>query len=1211
VILKRVAMSGFKSFADRVEFDFAPGVTCIVGPNGCGKSNVVDAFKWVLGEQSARSLRGRQMLDMIFNGSTSRKSSSMAQVDLVFGNRDRALPIDRDEVTITRKLFRSGESEYLICMEPARLRDIRELFMDTGVGTHAYAVIEQGKVDLMLHASPTERRVIFEEAAGISKYRARKKEAERKLERTQQNLLRVADIIEEVEKRLRSVKLQAGKARNFQEYDARLRELRASFAMAEYHRFTQSLITIQAEVDASTQEGTRLRTAIDGGERQAVALNGEIDGLTERIAACDSRLVTLRSELSTNEERRSAAEKRIDEQRVALQRAEQRHAVEQQRCAEHQAELNAVQEQALALQQETHALNEQIGTLSNREQELDRAVTQTRAILEDERAGVFDMVRRTTQLHNEITSLSRHCETLADQKGRLSERGAAITDELEQVISRRGELERKAAEVSQLIERETAKLEEKKLEARRVDGERAEYSEKLAAAKEARSGLASRQQVLQDLQERMEGVGAGTRLILDRKLLDHAAARDGVIGLVADQFETDVARAHIVEAAVGEHDQHLVVRDSRAFLTDAALWRDLPERTTIICLDRLAAANGGAQADFAAPDAAIGEREVRDFSALPGYVAPAKSFVRYPAELEPLADALLGKTIVVDLLPNALAMARADHAGHRFVTLDGEVVECDGRIRIGPPRTSAALISRRTELRSIDDQLAEVEATIEELADALNRSSAQNLHLEQVQQELRTSIYELHTARVETKAALENVAEAIRRLTFEQPLVASEVASIEQELADAAAKSSENKDSLAQLTQASREREAHIERLQGKIADLIAQRDGVAEELTQARVAAGKLLEKRSAAAETINALRRSLRAAEEGVEAAASEAGDCRARIAESQRVIAAAAQRLEELQTEVTSVETAGVELRGERDDLRRQVGALAEQVRTLRVELESAEQQLHERQMALQEARIHRDELVARVREELALELAELYGRYEHADQNWEAVENEIAELKLKIQRLGNINLDAIAELTELEEREAFLTSQRNDLDESRRQLDALIAQLNEECQKRFTAAFEAIRDNFRDLFRKLFGGGKADIILENPDDPLESGIEILARPPGKELQSITLMSGGEKSMTAIALLMSIFRSRPSPFAILDEVDAALDEANNERFNGIVQEFLDRSQFIIITHSKRTMGIGDQMYGVTMQEPGVSTRVSVKFEQAEDLARSTAVA
>ncbi len=1194
MLLKRITMSGFKSFADKVEFEFSPGVTAIVGPNGCGKSNVVDSFKWVLGEQSARSLRGRQMTDMIFNGASNRKSASMAQVDLVFDNTDRTLPIDRDEVSVSRKLYRSGESEYMVCKEPGRLKDIREMFMDTGIGTNAYAIIEQGKVESLLHSSATERRIIFEEAAGISKYRARKREAERKLGRTEQNLLRVADIIEEVEKRLRSVKLQAGKARNFKEYEARYRELRASFSMAEYHRFSEEILEIQGKVDGKRAETVEIRQNIENGENESVRLNAQAESLAEEIANCDGRLVRVRAEVTANEERSAAAEMRIEEQEINLQRAEGRLAQEKARYQEQCNELDEVQEQAQSLQRATQEQNDRIDKLSRQDQELVREITQTQATLEDEKAGIFDLVRRTSQLHNEINSLAKHAESLKDQKGRLSERGAAIVGELEGEVTRRAALEAKLAEVEELIAEETTLLEEKKEAARQIDAQRAELTEKLATEKEDRSALRSRRQVLADLQKRREGIGAGARQILDQRILDEEGtlSLSTVLGLVADQFETDLPRAKIVEAAIGENDQQLVVADSKAFLADPQLVANLPERTTIICLDRLSPVG-----------------EVQDFSDQPGFVSTGKRFVRYAENIELLADNLLGKTVVVDTLSNALEMARNDDNGCRFVTLNGEVVEPSGQIRLGPPESHAGLISRQTELRTIDEQLHAIEQKIGELADELNRRSAQTTQLEKVQQELRTSIYELHTAKVETNAILNNVNEAIRRLTAEQPLIADEVASIEHELDEAARRVSDNKESASELEQTSVVREQNVVKFQEKIDELTQKRASVVEELTQTRVAVGQLMEKRTAAAETINALRRGIRAAEEGVEAADREMSDCRLRIAESEQAVTDCQEKLASLRQDVERVEAEAAELRSQREELRTQILNLSEQVRKFRTNLEEAERQLHERQMTLHEAGIHRDELESRVREELGMELAELYNSYEHDEQNWQEVESEIAELKQKMGRLGNINLDAIQEQEELEERQVFLTSQRDDLDESRKQLDNLIEQLNEESRKRFTDVFFAIRDNFRELFRKLFGGGKADIILEDPTDILETGIEILARPPGKEQQSITLMSGGEKSMTAIALLMSIFRSRPSPFAILDEVDAALDEANNERFNGIIREFLDRSQFIVISHSKRTMSIADQMYGVTMQEPGISTRVSVKFEQVDDVSSAVA--
>ena len=1183
--LKRIVMSGFKSFADRVEFDFPPGVTCIVGPNGCGKSNVVDAFKWVLGEQSARSLRGRQMLDMIFNGSTGRKAAGFAQVDLVFDNTDKTLPIERDEVTVTRKLFRSGESEYLISREPARLRDIRELFMDTGVGSNAYAVIEQGKVDLVLHASPADRRAILEEAAGISKYKARKKEAMRKLDRCEQNLLRAADVIEEVERRLRSVKLQAGKARNFKQYDARLRELRAGYSMAEYHKLSEAIATASRQVQTGAGQVADLRGAIERTESESAQLSVERDRLSGQLGEREHDVSRVQSELAGQRERLEAATSRVGEQQEHLRQAQLRNRQQTERAARQDEELQSGCTQLASLEARIEKQHQEVESLCDKERQLARESARVQALLDDEKAGVIDLVRRSAQLHNEITALTRHSDALTDQRGRLHQRDAVITSELSSLIERKEALRAKQREVESLVEKETRRLEEKKQVAHRIDSDHARLVERLGDEKERRSALRSRRQVLQDLQNKMEGVGAGARRILDRKLQGRDGAIDVVIGLVADLFETDIARAHIVEAAIGEHDQHLVVSDSRAFFADADLSANLPERTTVICLDRLGPVIN-----------------VRDFSDQPGFVAPLIDFVRYDAPMDLLARNLLAKTIVVDTLQSALAMAEVDSAGHRFVTLRGEVVETDGRIRIGPPHSTASLISRMSELRDIDAQLDTTEQRINRLQDALSQASAQLAHVQQAQQELRTSIYELHTARVETTAAVASVTDGVRRLTAEKPVLASEAAAIEQQLTEAAERAASSEDSLSQIQADSEAREAQVKKYEARQVEISDQRADVSSRLTEARVLAGQLTEQKGSLARTLAALRRGVAESQQAIQASAQEVQQCREGIDASHQTIADCEGRILSLQESLGALEQQIQSLRETLDSVRRKRDALSETLREQRTGLEEADRQLQERRMVLHEANIRRDELVERVREELAIELAQLYSDYEHTDHDWDAVEREISELKQKIQRLGNINLDAISEQEELEERLTFLTGQRDDLEASRRQLDKLIDELNATCRDRFVEAFTTIRENFRDLFRKLFGGGKADILLDDPDDALECGIEIMARPPGKQLQNISLMSGGEKSMTAIALLLAIFRSRPSPFSLLDEVDAALDEANNERFNGIIHAFLDKSQFIIITHSKRSMAIADQMYGVTMQEPGVSTRVSVKFDQSD---------
>ncbi len=1181
--LKRISIHGFKSFPDAIDFDFSPGVTCIVGPNGCGKSNVVDAFKWVLGEQSAKLLRGRQMSDMIFNGSSTRKSSGMARVDLYFDNTDHQLPLDFDEVCVTRKLYRSGESEYLINNEAARLKDVRELFLDTGVGADTYSVIEQGRVDNLLTSSSVDRRAIFEEAAGIGKYKARKREAQRKLERTQQNLLRVSDIIEEVQKRLRSVKLQAGKARSFQAYESRLKELRASYSLAEYHRLTETMAKLTRETNQTTDESTALRTQIDRNEVETARLAQSVDQLAEELSQTERQLMQTRSDIAAHQERIDAAQNRIAELNTVLERVSARVDQLETQRDDYQSRLSEIQEQAVALQDQTRDNATRIRQLTDQEQHLERELTEVHALIEDEKAGLVDLVRRSTQLRNEIASLNTHRESLKAEHHRLGERDAAVRAELQGHLSKKAELESRRNELDELIEDETARLRDKSAQAERIETRRAELTEDLAGAREQRSAVRSRLQVLAELQRKMEGVGEGVRSLLEQVAArPHDPALAGICGMVGDLFEADVRYAHVVEAAIGERDQHLVLEDSRTFLANSKLYDALPGRLTAICMDRL--------------PPLINEQDLSDH---PGFVANAADLVHCDEKYGRLARHLLGKTVVARSLEHALAMAKEDISGRRFVTLSGEVVEPDGSISFGPPSSRAGLIARKSERRELGVQLERIEEHSRSLGQELNRAVAEAAHISDVQRDLQNAVYEANNAKVEANAALESVNEAVRRLTQEQPLIAGEVAIIAQQLAEAKDRASQSEASVGRLDAENEDRENAVAAYNRRIESLTLDRDRARHELTEARIAAAKLATKRASIADSINHLRHGIRTTEESIAATAGDRADSQARLAESEETVLTARGRLDELSASAERLEAGTLQLRRRREMTRLESEQLATATRTLRSNLEEIEARLHQTQLALQESNVRRDELAARVKDELGIQIAEMYATYDHTDQNWDEVESEITELRQKIARLGNINLGAIQEQAELEERDQFLTGQFRDLDDSRRQLEDLIRKLDAECIERFTKSLEAIRGHFRDLFRKLFGGGKADVILENPDDPLESGIEILAKPPGKELQRISLMSGGEKTMTAIALVMSIFRSRPSPLAMLDEVDAALDEANNVRFNQIIREFLDRSQFVLVTHSKRTMSIADQLYGITMQEPGVSARVSVKFQ------------
>ena len=1038
----------------------------------------------------------------------------------------------------------------------------------------------------MLQSSPQDRRIIFEEAAGISKYKARKREAERKLERTQQNLLRVADIIEELEKRLRSVKLQAGKARNFQEYQVRLNDLRSTYAMAEYHRHTELLREVSREVEQCSDRATALRTDIDRIETQSTEGTLELDRCQGDIGQVDSRLIQTTSDIAAQTERVEAARHRVEEQQSLRTRVEERLAVDEQRVAVARNELADRQAAAGELQHRVEELHAGVDLLNERDCALARDLTQAQATLEDEKAGIIELLRRSAQTHNEIVRLSTQRESLVGQKGRLSERDARISVELQTAVEQKAQFERRVREVEALIVAETQKLEEKKQEARRVNELRQRLVDELAAAKENRSAMQSRRELLDDLQRNREGVGAGVRQLLDERATQSPSrlARS-VACLVADVFETDVAHASIIEAVLAGADQDLIVEDGEVFLADPEAFERLAGRVTALCEDRVPPV-----------------LNPRDFSGFPGFVGRAIDLVRYPERYERIARHLFGKTLLVEDLASGLALSRVDVDGHTIVTRRGEVLSPEGRVSVGPVKAEAGLISRKSELRELQQLLVETDERIRTLADQLNRTEAEVGHLDAVQQELRTAIYESSTARVEANAAAQSIQEVVTRLTNEQPLIAHEVAMLEHQIRDVLDKSAAGGRTLEEMEAENESRERMVAQHQARIDEVVAARLHLQDQLTQAKVELGQLSEKRSATAQVIGNLDRAIHDLDSAVLQARSDLAQCEAKTADAVRTIAAGEELLRSLRTQVEDLENQAARLRTRRDELRTHLDGLAHSLKSLRSELVEVEARLHERQMTVAQATVRRDELVVRVQEELSVNLAQRYLKYQHQDQDWTTVETEIGELRAKIERLGNVNLDAIHELSELEERHGFLSGQKNDLEDSHRKLTQLIDLLNQESQERFRAAFDEIQANFRDLFRKLFGGGRADIVLEDPENVLDCGIEIVAQPPGKELRTISLMSGGEKSMTAIALLMSIFKTKPAPFAILDEVDAALDEANNDRFNRIVREFVTEAQFIVITHSKRTMSIGDRLYGITMQEPGVSTRVSVSLDDAQ---------
>ncbi len=1183
MILTRLSVHGFKSFADRTEFDFGPGLTIIVGPNGCGKSNVVDAIKWVLGEQSAKSLRGTRMADVIFSGSRSRKPANLAEVSLTFDNSDGTLATDESEVTVTRQLFRSGASEYLINNQNARLKDVRDLFLDTGVGVDAYSVIEQGRVDVLLAASPVERRLIFEEAAGISKYKARRTEAERKLERSRQNLLRLNDVIDEIEKQLRSVKLAAGKARNYQEYDARLRELRAAFSLAEYHQLQQTraaLLEQRRELDDALQAR---RTELAATDTRASELEGELQKIDERIHAGEAELSRVQSELSAVTERIAQGQKRLADYGEQRERLTGRAGELERQAAQLGERIDAERHsiESLAQQVEQHG-----GSIRQLEQEgaasrsrLDAA----RKGLEQARAAGFEAARRESLLANQRSHLAQQRDRLESEQRNHETRAEALEQERLGLRNKRdeqarqvSELERRNAELAESLRQVDDDLAAIEAERERLDGE-------IVAARESRSAVMSRLSTLEEMERRLEGVTEANRDLLAWR--NEEGRTGGVIGLVADVLRIDNPRVVLLETLLSKFENAVVAESAYAFLSEMSKRPAMAGTASVIALDRIPPIGAG-----------------KDFSEHAGYIGRVRDWVVCDARFDGLADHLLGRAIVADTVEHALAMADGAPEGFHFVTLDGEMVSSDGRLSVGTTRGVSGLISRKTEIRQLRGQLDEIETQLEQVTRQRAELTQRGSDVELNRQGLLQQIVETQRRQGEARSQMSRLDEDAERLEREASLLGGELHAVQRSLADLSREAERIEHELQASVQTREASEAKVESLEAEAAQAAQASAGVGEALTAARVELGRATEKHAAATESLQRLEaqreqalRDAEAARHEVEAAAERVASLESETAENER-------RREELAADVEGRRSGLYEMREQRQAVRGRVEACGAQSRAMHAEIERADGAVHENAVEQREVEVRIETTTQRIADELSIDLAAAYQDYQHEEQDWAAIKEEIETLRKKIERLGSVNLDAIRELEELTPRHENLVSQRDDLMDSIGRLEALIEELNRESRERFGRTFEAIRDHFRELFRKLFGGGKADIILEDPEQPLECGIEIIARPPGKEPQSISLLSGGEKTMAAVALLLAVFQSKPSPFTILDEVDAALDEANNERFNTVVQEFLALSQFIIITHSKVTMHCADVLYGVTMQEAGVSKRVSVRFNERE---------
>jgi chromosome segregation protein len=1189
--LKALELVGFKSFAAKTRLAFEPGMTAIVGPNGCGKSNVSDAIRWALGEQSAKALRGAKMEDVIFNGTDTHKPLSMAEVSLTLADCESTLGTEFDEVTVTRRVLRSGEGQYFINKSPCRLKDIQRLFMDTGIGTNSYSLMEQGRIDLILSSRPEDRRAVFEEASGITKFKADKKEAIRKLEQTEANLLRLADIIREVKRRIISLQRQASKAKRYKalqdelrSFDTYLSRERLAILTSEITSLEQRVTDLQKQEDAARQE-------IVGTEQQAHELRTRVQQKENEIAQAMEAASRAAAERDRAKQTIQMNQDRIEEMQQLSERDHRDAAEAQQRLHTHQESLAALATDWTNAEQQRDAAETDLKASSERLKDLDANVQDIRNALNQLRNESVDLESRSARLQNELSDLDARERNSVTRRERLSAELAATKHAVEKFESRRSETEQHMdtlrQDVAQRHETVQTIADEKKQIKQQMNEQRHTLADlqKRVAAREAQAELYSQS----DADD--EALPPGARHLLAQEN-DAIAPRDRILGTLAEHIQAAPAYQKALEVAL------------RAWLDAVVVQDDETLRTVIMAL---ASADAGSARLVALAGTDPDHEPETDLPGIPLYEQ-----VQVDEPFRPLAARLLHGIRVVD------SLASAPHplpAHVRLVTTTGLSLTSNGCGEIWMPGTDEANpLTRRHLLAQWQEEINALRTELARAEIALKESVDRDTALDQSLNEARAALEDIRRNLAVCEGEHQVKADEARQAHERMETVQYELnALVEQQ-----AGSGERRTAITREIEAVRNRQGdvrhdvttHNERIQQAEDERVRWLSDVTDkrvQLGERRQAVTRLMAQREDLQARITELESLIQERQQGLNSYQTRITELRNHIEQTQA-------RLQPLDDEVArhqkNLETA----RQDRENNTVGLRHLDSDLHAKRSALDELRNHRSKADVQLAEQRMRRQSITDRLAQEYRLTPEELADIAEPEWENGEKpdrdqLETLIAEIRTKLESMGPVNLIAIEEYEELEERFTFLTEQQDDLVKAKTQLLDMIKRINNTTTEMFVRTFEQVNENFQETFKQLFGGGTAKLVLVDDDDVLDSGIEIIARPPGKKLQTVSLLSGGERTMTAVGLLFALYMVKPSPFCVLDELDAALDDANINRFVTMVQGFVKKSQFIVITHNRQTIEAADALYGVTMEKFGISKIMSVRFHKHEETDPDTA--
>ncbi len=1181
-------MRGFKSFADKIEIEINSGITGIVGPNGSGKSNIADAIRWVLGEQSAKTLRGGKMEDVIFSGTAQRKPLGMAEVSLTFDNTSNQLGIEYSEVTITRRMYRSGESEYFINKTPCRLKNIKEIFMDTGIGIDGYSIIGQGKIEDIFNNRGEDRRLLIEEAAGIVKYRSRKEEAEKKLENTNQNLIRIMDIIQEIESRIEPLRLQSEKTKKFLELKEKLKEMEISSYVFQIDSLESEISSLEQQkniISEQVKTYTKEKQEIDENYRCTYSkleeIESSIDMLQKNIFQAQNAIEKKEGELGICNEKILNALENIKRLRGEITNVEKNIQVKTKDLEKNKETLNQRQELKQASQRILQEKLKDLKNVSDRLQEKENDLEKTKG-------SVIEVLNAIAYKKTELNNLQNLYDHMIKRLEQIHKEDGMLISERLQLIQEKENLEKQYERVQkdiESIEKDKREIQSKIEEWNRIGEHMKEESD---AIKEKLQEQLTKKNLLQDMEKHHEGFHKSVKNAIAYAKKD-PFLKNRVAGIVAELLDVPKGLETAIEVALGSAVQNIVCKTAQdanqmiQFLKKSRLGR-----ATFLPLDSI-------QQNFDVERAAC-----ELFCNSKGFIGFAVELVKFPQMYQSIFHYLLGKVIIVDKIENGISLFQKGQFKYKIVSLDGDVINPSGAITGGSYRARPSnLLSRRREIEELQESIAHLEL---QHAHKMKNYLEKQASLEQFKKELHLKEIlsnEKEITRIELKNRNEQLEKEIKRYDENRTRLHIEATQLEKNCVDMEMEIKIKEKEIEKLMEDEKKIKNTVEDEKSAYAIERETKEKLEREVTQLRIEATSLEQKHAHLLKNMEVIHKEL----EELQCAREDKQQELKRLEQKKATLLDHFERLK-IELKDTDVlkqqyELNIVQLKEDKETFSKTVFEIQKQMEKNRQTLDELHESCHKIEMRLARLEIQKESLQNKLWDEYQITYLQALD-YKNQVLDLSETSKHIRILKTQIVNLGNVNLNAIEEYDALMKRYQFLSEQREDLQDGIRMLKKVIQEMESIMRNKFLDTFEKIQMNFNDVFQELFGGGKATLQLKEGEDILKAGIEMIIQPPGKKLQHLSLLSGGEKALTAISLLFAILKVKPTPFCILDEIDAPLDEANAHRYVRFLKNFSKETQFMIITHKKTTMEAADALYGVTMQKQGISSLISVRLTE-----------